>query len=412
MAFTDTFSDTDGTALDSHSPDTGTAWTNNGLDSGAFEISTAAGDELRRSTAGSTTDGYYACDDQGSADHEVIIIENAMGTAQRGFFQACRLVDKDNFIGMRLYGNGGLGMRLTKVVSGTATDLISVQGTAAEWRKMDVVGSTARLFLGGTGGTPSWTQSGTDQTYSENTTETTQGLVYNTAIGTVGSGTAVRLDYFEANSLGGSGTTVAVGLASETDSALSVTVVNPRSYAVGLVSETDSALALTVAKTVSVSLASETDSALTITPQIGGDITVPVGLASEINAALGITAINPRSYAVGQASETDTALSVSVFNGVVIGQAVETDSALAITPYKVVSVGVSSETDTALSLSVIGGAEAPNKYFGLTSMLTDRGLGMTSMIETMQSGVGTITSHGIGLTSTIDTNGVGVASGF
>ena len=66
---------------------------------------------------------------------------------------------------------------MSKVVAGVVTDLVSRQGASNEWLKVETEGSTTRFYEAGTGASPgTWNQLGTDQTYSENTTETSQGL--------------------------------------------------------------------------------------------------------------------------------------------------------------------------------------------------------------------------------------------
>ena len=60
------------------------------------------------------------------------------------------------------------------------------------------------------------------------------------------------------------------------------------------------------------------------------------------------------SATVTQASETDTALAVTVVLARLVNQAEETDTALSITPDRAVDVGLASETDTALTVIVTG----------------------------------------------------------
>jgi hypothetical protein len=89
--------------------------------------------------------------------------------------------------------------------------------------------------------------------------------------------------------------TVAVGQATETDTALPVTVLlsGAAIIQVGIASETDTALPVTVNippgdQFVPVGLAQETDDALAVTFVASGDVFISVGIAEETNEALPI----------------------------------------------------------------------------------------------------------------------------
>jgi len=199
MPFTDDFTESSDTALESHTPSGGTAWAlSQGVAGGATV--NAANDVLRTSTSGGVGVSIYHCDDQGNADHYTIHRAVTLGSANNSSFVACRLFDAGNFVGWRLVGTGSAGRRLTKSVGGTQTDLITSQGVANEWIKVEAEGSTIRFYQGGTGGSPSWTQIGSDASYSDDTTTTTQG------VRTTDNATSVNwIDDFEAGALGGGG---------------------------------------------------------------------------------------------------------------------------------------------------------------------------------------------------------------
>lgn len=178
------------------------------------------------------------------------------------------------------------------------------------------------------------------------------------------------------------GQTVAVGIASETDTGLAITPVGGAgTVAVGIASETDSALAVTPTGTVSVAIgqASETDTALAVTA-VGGATSVTLGQASETDTALGITAApGAATVALGVATETDTALAVTAANGtapVVIGIATETDEALTVNAAGgtvVVQTGIAAETDTALGVGAAitqqSGGPGMGGYRGLQAII-------------------------------------------
>jgi hypothetical protein len=88
------------------------------------------------------------------------------------------------------------------------------------------------------------------------------------------------------------GQTIAVGTATETDTASNVVPINPQSIAVGTASETDTASAVTVRISISVGTASETDSASSVTPTYG-TATIAVGTASESDTAYSVSATFP-----------------------------------------------------------------------------------------------------------------------
>lgn len=183
--FTDNFTETTDTNLESHTPSGGTAWTLGGGATGAAIVNEAT-DALR---SRSTTASYYTCDDQGSADHYAEARLKNLSTLYPNSYVTARLADASNFIGWRNYGTGSSGLRLTKMVSGTPTDLITTQGVDEVVYQVEVNGSTAKLYADGS-------QVGSDQTYSENTTETSIGV-------RIGSDLTIDwIDDFEAASLG------------------------------------------------------------------------------------------------------------------------------------------------------------------------------------------------------------------
>ena len=92
--------------------------------------------------------------------------------------------------------------------------------------------------------------------------------------------------------------TIAVGVATETDTASSVVAINPNTVVVGS--------------------AAETNTAYTVTPSINAPpVVVAIGAANETDAAFGVTVINPLSIAVGVVTEADTAYRVEVIGGTI-----------------------------------------------------------------------------------------------
>ena len=104
--------------------------------------------------------------------------------------------------------------------------------------------------------------------------------------------------------------------------------------------------ALTANFNVTVGQATETDRAFSITVK---RVPPAVGQVLEDDDALPVTPV--RTYAIGQASETDTADTVEVLLSSSIGTAIETDEALAVAPYKTYTLGQATETDAALTVT-------------------------------------------------------------
>ena len=163
------------------------------------------------------------------------------------------------------------------------------------------------------------------------------------------SGESQLTDFIVAIAPAAGATNVAVGLASETNTAQSIT---PRHVVdVGLAEETDTAQSITpaaAATIVNVGLASETNAAQSITPSKRAD----VGLASETNTAQSITPSH--RVDVGLATETDSAQAITIERRVTVGLAEETDTAQSVTIERRVQIGTAEETDSALDVQPVG----------------------------------------------------------
>jgi hypothetical protein len=199
---------------------------------------------------------------------------------------------------------------------------------------------------------------------------------------------AETLDSWNFNGTGGGAHTLSLGIVSETDSGLALTISKPIVKALGIVSEADTALALSMvnqALTANLGIASEADSPLGLTilkPQTlvlglaeevdsgltltiasgGGSITIPLGIASETDSPLGMSFL--KTVALGQASDTEEAFGITIVNqalAVALGIASETDSALALTLIapKTIALGIAEEIDTALGASVVSVSPSP-----------------------------------------------------
>jgi hypothetical protein len=109
------------------------------------------------------------------------------------------------------------------------------------------------------------------------------------------------------------------------------------------------AVEYTTAVELTPGVATETDTALAVSMQKH----VAIGVATETDVALAPTL--HKRIAVGMATETDTALAPLLAGPITIdpGIATETDVALAPTLRKVLTVGIAQETDTALAQVVV-----------------------------------------------------------
>ncbi len=184
-------------------------------------------------------------------------------------------------------------------------------------------------------------------------------------------------------SIASSGVTVAIGQATETDSALGMTAL--RAEAIGLCTETDAAQTLAALRTAALAQASEADSAFGVTYARALSIGVAqstdsglafsyglsssLGISTESDSAFEMTARRAiavdialesdasqamtvrRIVLVGMGTEADSAFSVTHARSAAIGQATETDSSQAVLVLRVPLLGLALETDTAFSFT-------------------------------------------------------------
>ena len=184
------------------------------------------------------------------------------------------------------------------------------------------------------------------------------------------------------------GQTVVLGVATETDTALSVTVVNPKFVVPTIATETDTALPVTAlnAKFIALTPALETDTALSITV-VNPKFITPAA-ATETDTALPVTVVSPKFIVLAVATETDTALPIIVVSPkfVILTPALETDTALGLG----VGIGldIAVEADTALPITVVS-----PKFIVLTPALeTDTALPVAALLaKIIVTGVATET---------------------
>jgi len=150
-------------------------------------------------------------------------------------------------------------------------------------------------------------------------------------------------------------TNVAVGQATETDTAQPIAIPLHRMVNQALETDTAQAISPSLASVVTVGQAEETDTA----QPIRANRTHVLGQATETDTAQPIA--HAKTARVGQALETDSAQTITPGVGATpTGQAVETDTAQPITPRK--SLGQAVERDRAQQITVLGGVTPPSQF--------------------------------------------------
>ena len=141
---------------------------------------------------------------------------------------------------------------------------------------------------------------------------------------------------------------LALSTSTETDAAPGFGIVKAR--ALGLSTETDAVLGLSRIKARALSTATETDTALSL----GAVKVLAFTTSTETDTALALdVGSSGFSAPAGQSDETDTAGALAAVKVVALSTATETDSAQALSALKVGASGVSSETDASVSLSYV-----------------------------------------------------------
>lgn len=346
MPFTDNFN---GAAVRTHlnawTPSGGTAWT---LDGGLSSNITVETDGTLRTVNAASN---LLCDDQGSADQYIQARLKNLVAAANQYVHNRWVSGVLTFVGWRCAGVGAAGLRLTESVAGVVTDLVSFQGAAEVVYRVEVSGTTAKIFADGV-------QQGTDQTVASSTA-TRQGLRSGTTI------VASWIDDFEAGALAGAGQTIALNQTSESDTAqpvgsakhkavdqagetdLAQAVSSRKAGALGQVMETDAAQAIAAARRVALGQAGETDSAQAVAPRK----VLALGQVTETDAAQAVTVPGSINVAVGQATETDGAQAIDTTKVVSAGQVLESDAAQAVSSRKVLAVGMVTEAEYAQAIA-------------------------------------------------------------
>jgi hypothetical protein len=373
-------------------------WTNSGTFNVASNMATSAGNSARSFIDASVSDVDVS-----------VTIATAGGSGANRLGPLLRWVDSSNYIFVR--GNG-TSYELHKVVATTDTAIATALGTVAagDRLRLNAIGDQLRLYLTPSGGSESLLTG--PHTVTDHQSATKHGIYSAFSSDSLDDFTIVDLS---------SGSTIATGLASETDSALTTTVEKQatpgiavetdsaltlsidKQLTTGLAAETDSALTIALEKNVAIVLATETDSALTVTV----DKNVAVAFSSETDSALASSLTKELSVAV--AAEVDTALAPSLAGGPIqipTGMASETDSSFAVGIEKQLSTGNSLETDTALTVTVDRtvntGLSSETDTASAVTFQKDLGLGIAAETDTALA-LALQGSFSVGIASETDT---------
>lgn len=188
---------------------------------------------------------------------------------------------------------------------------------------------------------------------------------------------------------GATGQTIALGRATETESARSVSVSNPNTLTLGRATETEAARSLAVSNpnVIAIGRASETEQARALA--VSNPNVIALGRATETESTRLVSISNPNVVALGRATESETArsLTVQTGNAVQLGRAVESESArgisisnpnvvalvratetesargISIAIAQAVSIGRATETETVRGVTITTGSGSPSSYY-------------------------------------------------
>ena len=326
----DNFTDSNGVALQSHTPTGGGAWT---------KVIGGAGIDIEIYGNGASPSGnspvYYHATAPAGVEYDVTATITRTGNSASTVGISARQSSsaETNYLAWP-----STIWTLYKTVAGAFTSLgtYSTLPAVNDVFKLECKDATKKLFI-----------NGIERISSANNDVTAAGYAGIRGYGT-SANTHIDVWLAEQAASGGGGP---VGLSSESDAALAL--IASQRLAVGLAAETDAALALAAGQVLTVGLAAETDSSFAL-PAVQ---VAPVGLAIEIDAAVELAA-GGAAGAVGLTIETDSALALSASQSAAVGLASESDTALPLLAWSLTaSVGLAVEVDAAFALigSVITG---------------------------------------------------------
>lgn len=251
----DSFTDTSGTALSSHTGETGATWTKHASYSTTLVISNA---NRVRTDGTASTITYYASGAPASADYSVsMVLRQFTGAGHLGVVG--RVDTASNTLYRARFDGGGNVFHLQKLVAGTATLLGSyvhdMIDTEERTLKLVMQGDQISVEMDGSAIIGPLTDTGV--------TAAGKAGIYGFSTGS--DSTGIHGDTFTAVDIGGGGgTTVNLGLATETETVFGLSLSKKRTL--GLAVETDTVPgAITLSKKRTLGLATEVESAFAMT---------------------------------------------------------------------------------------------------------------------------------------------------
>ena len=149
VIFNDTFTDTAGVALDSHTPDTGTSWTLMWSNSGEGLAIDATGTMLE-GTSGASDGAIYTADTTySSADYSVEVSLPTVEFGDNAQYIFARIQDVDNFYAAIWATGFDDSTHILKKSGGTFTTLSTYAGMPVDGStvKLDLVGDSLSLYI-------------------------------------------------------------------------------------------------------------------------------------------------------------------------------------------------------------------------------------------------------------------------
>lgn len=243
----DSFTDTDGVDLGSHVGETGATWTEHtSYTAGAHLIGT------NRCYCSTATSAYHASGTPGGANYSVEALFFVRSTAGRQGIAGRMSTSADTFYIVD-WAPGLNTLRLGKFVTGTFTQLgtATLTGVASDTKTitLKMIGTTIEALVDAS--------SQISVTDSSISSAGQAGVRASTGVTSTTGPHLTSITAYDATQ------TIAVDQASETDSALDITV--RKRYSLDLATETDSSFDITARKRYSLDIAVETDSAFDIT---------------------------------------------------------------------------------------------------------------------------------------------------
>lgn len=191
----DSFTDTSGTVLSSHTPNIGGTWTKHGSYTGDMNISDA---NRLRMGSGTASRCFYNSTDPAGAEYDLECIDRVITAANNAFGMAGRIATGANTMYMMRYQQSTGNWQLYKIVTGTATllgEFTQARTSSTESTvKLEIRDATKKVYI-----------DGVERISSTDNAITAAGKAgFRDGSGVAGSNTTgIHLDSFVATDVGG-----------------------------------------------------------------------------------------------------------------------------------------------------------------------------------------------------------------